>query len=249
MTPFGVYEVRQITRKLAVDFNAQVHYAKHPPPTVKVALGLFKGEHLVGVSMWGVGVRPLHTIQAIFPSLTAKDYLELNRLCVSDSEPRNTESWFLARCAEFLKGRVPVLFSWADGMRGKPGYVYQASCWLYGGFIKSEFYITSDNEIIHPRLLITRYGSRGVDIQKKLGLSKLWGYQFRYIRFLCGNAQRKRLLAESPFTWTQDYPKQSDMRFWIQPAGEVSREIRELPKLEGAGRFRTPAPLFEGHEL
>lgn len=226
-------------------FVAQHHYAVICPPITKVSLGLFAGEDLVGVALWGYGTRPRHTIKKIFPSLDVGDYLELNRLCVLDSMPRNTESRFIGMMTDYLKDRfqqVKLLFSWADGLRGKPGYVYQASNWLYGGHIWSEFYMTGEGEVVHPRLLITRYDTRKKSVTLALGLSKVRGYQFRYLRFLCSHGERKRLLRESPFDWSLGYPKRKDLK-WVIDAEEGSRESRELPRLQGSGRFRHSAPI------
>lgn len=238
--------IAQIDRREAKAFILANHYAGTTPSTVKACLGWFDGDRLVGVGLWGYGVRPAHTIARLFPSLGTANYLELNRLCLLDELPRNSETQFIAACTAELRRLYPdvkVLFSWADGLRGKPGYVYQAASWLYGGFIKSEFYAAPDGEVLHPRLLITRYGTRAV--WRELGLRRVFGYQFRYCKFLCSHGERKRLLAESPFDWGTNYPKRDDLRFWIQSAGEESREIRELPKLKGVGQFHAPAPISQ----
>ena len=233
------------------------HYSKIFPPHCLVNLGSRNGAgELVAVAMWGFGVRPKHTIRRLFPSLDTGDYLELNRLCLRDDEPRNSESRFLSQCAEWIRENMPhlkLLFSWADGLRGKPGYVYQASSWLYGGFIKTSLYVDPDGGPIHPRLLITRFGTRRQAFCTSLGLAKWQGYQFRYVRFLCGHAERKRLLRESTVRWHRTYPKLRDCRWWID-AGEGSRESCRPPRLEGTGRFRHPAPistptLFDGIAL
>jgi len=230
-------------------FVLRWHYSKVFPPHCLVNLGLRDDDgELLAVAMWGYGVRPRHTIQRLFPSLGVRDYLELNRLCLREDQPRNSESHFLSLCAEWIRLNRPgikLLFSWADGLRGKPGYVYQASSWLYGGFIKTDLYVDERGGPIHPRLMITRLGTRSRAAWTRQGFSKWWGYQFRYVRFLCGHAERKRLLRESPVEWTQAYPKRSDCRWWVD-AGEGSRESREPPRLEGAGRFRDPAPLKAG---
>ncbi len=241
-------KVMPISNGTGKRFVAQHHYAVICPPITKVSLGLFAGESLVGVALWGYGTRPKHTIKKIFPSLCVEDYLELNRLCVLDEMPRNTESRFIGMMTEHIKGHFPkvkLLYSWADGLRGKPGYVYQASNWLYGGHIWSEFYMTGEGEVVHPRLLITRYGTRKKSATLALGLSKVRGYQFRYLRFLCSHKERKRLLRESPFEWSLGYPKRKDLK-WVIDAGEGSRESRELPKLQGSGRFRHSAPVKGG---
>ena len=241
------YRAEPIPLSLAKGFVAAHHYAIHVPPHCLLNLGCFKGQEVVGVALWGYGVRPRHTIQRLFPSLGTKDYYELNRLCLLDSEPRNSETQFLRLCRRFIHKRNPcriVLFSWADGMRGKPGYVYQADNWFYGGFIQTEFYITTENEVVHPRLLITRYGKRNKAFTRSLGLRKVWGRQFRYCRFLCSHGRRKQLLAESPIDWTQPYPKKKDCIWRYEGAAEGSRESREPPRFEGSGQFRHAAPLF-----
>jgi hypothetical protein len=81
-----------ISNSIGRRFVAQYHYAVICPPITKLTLGLFDKGNLVGVALWGYGTRPRHTIKKLFPSLDVEDYLELNRLCVLDSMPRNTES-------------------------------------------------------------------------------------------------------------------------------------------------------------
>ena len=230
------------------EFVARHHYAVICPPITKVSYGLFNDGKLVGVALWGYGVRPMHTIRKMFPSLEVKNYLELNRFCVLDEMPRNTESGFLSLCAQQIKTDFPavkLLFSWADGLRGKPGIVYQAASWLYGGKITSQFYSTADGEVVHPRFLITRYGTRKNSFTRKLGLKKISGYQFRYCLFLCSHKERKALLRESPFNWDSAYPKHKDL-LWHIDAEEGSRESRECPTLKGSGQFRNSAPIPEG---
>ena len=235
----------------AKEFVCRWHYSNIFPPHLPVVLGFRDEVGLGGVAMWGWGTRPLHTIRKLFPSLDTKDYWELARLCCRDELPRNTESAFLSACAKWFRQYQPerrLLFTWADGIRGKPGYVYQASGWWYGGFITTEICLTAEGEPVHPRLMITRYGTRGKATMKRLGLHKVWGKQFRYVRFLCGHAERKRLLRESSVGWTREYPKAKDLVWKVQEAGEASRETRNPPRIERSGQFRHPAPLFDGRE-
>jgi len=252
----NTYHVQPIPRTLMADFVAAHHYAVRVPPHCLLSLGCFVGNDLVGVASWGYGVRPRHTIQRLFPSLTTSDYYELNRLCMLDSEPRNGESHFLRLCREYIRQREPsrvVLFSWADGMRGKPGYVYQADNWLYGGFIRTEFYVTDAWEVVHPRQVITRCGRRDRAFTRSVGLRRVRGRQFRYCHFLCGHGLRKRLLRESPFRWGQHYPKKDDCVWTFEGGGETraaegSRESREPPRFQGVGQFHDAAPLFAQSE-
>lgn len=229
-------------------FVRKWHYSDIFPPHCMVNLGYYDDKGLAGVALWGWGTRPRHTIQKLFPSLNTSDYWELCRLCCREELPRNTESAFIAQCVRWFKTNQPervLLFTWADGLRGKPGYIYQASNWLYGGYITTEIYLTADGEPVHPRLMITRYGTRKRTTWMALGLRKIWGRQFRYVKFLCGHKCQKKLLRESPITWGAKYPKQSDM-LWSIDAGEGSRETRNPPRIERSGQFRHPAlELFE----
>lgn len=238
------YRVDVISRNTLAAFVAAHHYAVRIPPHCILPLGCFVGDRLVGVASWGWGVRPKHTIRLLFPSLTTADYYELNRLCMLDSEPRNGESRFLRLCRRYIQDHDParvLLFSWADGMRGKPGFVYQADNWLYGGFIRTEFYVNESNEVVHPRQVITRCGHRDRAFTRSAGLRRVRGRQFRYCRFLCGHAMRKRLLRESPVRWTRAYPKFGDCVWTFEDAAEGSRESRESPRFEGSGQFRHAA--------
>ena len=239
-------DVKLLNMHIAKAFVRKNHYAIESPSSCKLAVGLYDPD-LRGVIIYGYGTRPLHTIKALFPSLTVSYYLEINRLCLLDECPRNSESQFIKASISLVRTYMPsakLVFSWSDGLRGKPGYVYQASNFLYGGYIWSEFYITDDGEVIPPRLLITRYGRRDREFTEGLGLTKIKGYQFRYCKFLCGHRERKRLLDESLVEWSINYPKCDDLKWVI--AGEVSREIRQLPILKGSGQFRHPAPKNQG---
>jgi hypothetical protein len=156
--------------------------------------------------------------------------------------PRNTETQILRLSRERIQRDHPavkLLFSWADGMRGKPGYVYQADNWLYGGYIVSEFYRNPAGEVVHPRLLITRYGHRDMAFTETEGLVKYRGPQFRYVRFLCGHKERKRLLRESPIRWGLPYPKATDL--FLYCAGEGSGESRTASSGQGPVQSRDPA--------
>lgn len=241
--PIGLKEAKR--------FCVAWHYSNIFPPHCMVTLGYHDAKGLAGVALWGWGVRPRHTIQKLFPSLTTADYWELNRLCLRDDCAHGSESCFLARCAEWMaknQPKIKVLLSWADGVRGKPGYIYQAAGWLYGGSITTEIYTTAEGEPVHPRLMISRYGTRSKVLCDKLGLRKIWGEQFIYARFMCGHKERKRLLRETTVQWTQNYPKRENLRWTIQ-AGEVSRETCDAPSITRSGQFRHPAPaLFDSKQ-
>jgi len=120
------------------------------------------------------------------------------------------------------------LFTWADGIVGKPGYVYQAANFLYGGHIWSDVYVTKDGEKIHPRTIQgklsnsegLKYGSRPNFEQRiEMGLSRVYGKQFRYIYPL--NKKARKYLKESTVEWgIKNYPKDADLQWKILKPGE-----------------------------
>jgi hypothetical protein len=148
--------IREVPFKVAAEFVAKHHYSKVMPKLNKVILGLFQKDDLVGCITFGWGVRPRDTIKKLFPSLDSKDYLEIGKLCMLDELPKNSESRFITAAMRFLKQLRPelkIVFTWADAIWGKPGYIYQASNFLFGGSISSEAYRTKEGARLHPRQL------------------------------------------------------------------------------------------------
>jgi hypothetical protein len=79
------------------------------------------------------------------PRETSKRYgghtWELARLWVDDAEPRNTETWFIARAVRLVRRLCPTirfLVSYADPSVGHEGTVYRAAGWVYDGHTDSE---------------------------------------------------------------------------------------------------------------
>ena len=70
---------------------------------------------------------------------------------------KNSESQMLSAVIKWMKINLPeklFLYTWADGIVGKCGYVYQSTNFLYGGFIWTDIYIGPDGARIHPRTSI-----------------------------------------------------------------------------------------------
>lgn len=233
--------VEAISYETAKQFVREHHYSEVMPRITKATVGGFKDGKLMAVATFGFGTRPKHTIKKLFPSLDTKDYLELGKLCVSDEMPRNTESFFISRAVQYLHQTQPqlkLLFSWADGIIGKPGYVYQASNFYYGGFIWTEMYLDAQGNRVHVRTMQGhpdlpqskgRFKTRSYDAVEKLGYRKFFGLQFRYMYPLCGPKEWKRLQAESTTSWKRGgYPKAADCK-WKRQVSRGKRESCELP--------------------
>lgn len=149
------FNIKTIDKETALNMVKKYHYSNTLPHLNKVFVGFYLDNELVGVVTLGWGTRPLHTIKKLFPSLDTKDYFEIGRMCMNDDMPRNSESQMLKALVKWIKLNYPekkILFTWADGMFGKVGYVYQASNFKYAGYSIGELY-SQNGEKIHPRSL------------------------------------------------------------------------------------------------
>jgi hypothetical protein len=203
----------------ALDIVFNNHYSKVMPRLTKHFLGSFIDKKLVAVLTLGWGVQPLNTIKILFPSLITKDYLEIGKMCMLEELPKNSESMILSKMFKWVKENRPdvkLIYTWADGILGKPGYVYQAANFLYGGFITTDLYLSDTGERVHPRtaqsyLKDKKDVSIGRRPNKEFLIENNWshyrGRQFRYVYFLCDKREKKRLLKETDIKWNREYPK------------------------------------------
>ncbi len=219
------FDIKEVDKNLAIDFIQERHYSKVLPRLTKHWLGCFYNGELVGVVTLGWGTQPLQTIKKLFPTLKSEDYYEIGKMCMDDKMPRNSESQMLASVVRWMKKNLPekkFLYTWADGIVGKVGYVYQGSNFYYGQFIWTDIYISPTGEKIHPRssksLLMENAEFLGKeklfwmtpDFMKLKGIRRIRGKQFRYIYPLNKDA-KKILNNNSTVVWGLKYPKELDL--------------------------------------
>ena len=231
--------LRLLNKYEAAQFVSTRHYSAVMPRLTKYYFGYYIKDKLVGVITFGWGTRPKHTIQKLFPSLDTKDYYEIGKMCLDDSLPKNSESQLLSKSIDWLKKNTDIkyLFTWADGIVGKPGYVYQAANFLYGGFSITDTYVSKSGEKIHPRTIQgqlpnkegLKYGHRPNPKQlKDLGLSRVKGKQFRYIYPM--SKKYRKYLKKSTVKWSTNYPKHKDLIWHIKKPGEKDyKETTSIP--------------------
>ena len=148
------FQIKEVSRSYATDFIQSLHYSKIMPKLTKHFLGCYLENELVGVLTLGWGTQPKATIAKLFDGLDTKDYYEIGKMCMKEEMPKNSESQMISAVVKWMKVNTPerqFLYTWADGIMGKPGYVYQAANFLYGGFIWTQIYISDKGEKIHPR--------------------------------------------------------------------------------------------------
>ncbi len=222
------YQIKEVSKETALEMVKKYHYSNALPSINKHFIGFFLNGEIVGLVTLGWGTRPLHTIAKLFPSLEAKDYYEIGRMVMTDEMPRNSESQMLAQLVKWIKRNIPdlkVLFTWADGMLGKCGYVYQASNFLYAGNIVTDFYL-KDGIKIHPRqtrkLFAIDENDKRISVRPTLeqmqqfDIKHYKGNQYRYIMFLCDKWEAARLKAECTVELSRNYPKDDSLTWKVQ---------------------------------
>lgn len=223
------FDVKEISKDDALKMIQTYHYSNTLPKLNKYFVGFYLDDRLVGVVTLGWGTRPLHTIKRIFPSLDTKDYFEIGRMCMTEDMPRNSESQMLSHLVKWIKINCPeikILFTWADGMLGKVGYVYQASNFIYAGYSGGEMYMQNGVKI-HVRQMKSILLPKGVkddritvrptlQQMKDFNIQHFKGKQYRYLMFLCDKKERKKLLKECLIDLSLPNPKDDDLRWTIK---------------------------------
>ena len=201
------FYVAVVPRHVACRLVVEHHYSRRVVANSYVHLGVFHAGRLRGVLQWGYALNPSR-MSRVVAGTASIDYLELNRMWLSDLCPRNSESRAIGFALAYVRRAMPHVRwvqSFADERCGRLGVVYQASNFLYVGCHDTEFY-ELDGEWFH-KLLVTakrKGGERGVTIRAGLDRATRHRFrQYRYVRFLHPGARRHLRLAVLP------YPKPS----------------------------------------
>lgn len=225
------YIVKEISKNEALKMIQQYHYSNTLPKLNKHFLGFYLKDNLVGVITLGWGTRPQHTIKKLFPSLETQNYFEIGRMCMTDEMPRNSESQMISLCCKWIKQNckdVKVLFTWADGIQGKVGYVYQACSFNYCGSILTDIYIMNGIKI-HPRQTRKLFKINKNDTRKSIrptieqmrlnNIVHIRGKQYKYLTFLCSKSEKKKLMKDCVVDLNLKYPKEDDL-LWQKQTGK-----------------------------
>jgi hypothetical protein len=150
------FTVGELSKTTANELVVRHHYL-HRKPHNSYSFGLFGSDGVVvGAVVFGTPASR-HLQQGMCPSDPGR-VMELNRLWVHDSCPRNAESFFVARALHALPPLLIV--SYADTVWGHNGTVYRALNFHYAGWTDMERK-TPRYDYIPPEGLHTRDSFRG----------------------------------------------------------------------------------------
>ena len=215
-------KIEKISYKAAMSVVVDKHYLHRKCPC-SIAFGLFREEELVGIIVFGKPAS--YTLcNGIAGEDESKNVIELNRLWVCDSMPKNTESWFIARSIK--KCGYDIIVSFADTEEGHIGYVYQATNWLYTGTTQRKKRYRLKNELIQKhgrnekmskKEMVCQYGEEAIE-----------GYhssiKHRYIYLNCKGKRRVGLRQKIKYE-IKSYPKNGANKSEGQNSSLVIMEI------------------------
>ena len=236
--PFIVKKIHKVD---AIELIQKYHYSPVMPGITKYYLGLFLDNKLKGVLTLGWGTKPRHTFNKMFPEVGVLDtddndefihdinewYYEIGKMCLSDDLNKNkiAGSQMVSAVIKWIKENTDCkfLYTMADGIMGKCGFVYQASNFYYGEKYFTSVYLMENGEKLHPRtskelcvenakfLDKEKVFWLTTDFMKLKGIRRIDGLMFRYIYPL--NKKAKKMLKLSSMEWTKNYPKEKDLEW------------------------------------
>ena len=203
-------------------FIVGIHYAKRFP-VFKHLFGLVENGVLVGVVSYGPSASP-QVSRSIFGGLFLDRVLELNRLVIT-TPTKNAASFLIGRTLSMLPKPAAVV-SYADGMQGHVGYIYQACNFIYTGSVTAhDNYYKVDGKLVHPRSLASKGITSPAKWARENGIEIVLSQpKPRYVYLLGGKSQLNEM--RTALKWTPlPYPKGESKRY------DAPNSVRETEKI------------------
>lgn len=200
------WTVKRIPNAIAQDVVVKNHYLHRKAPC-SAAFGLFSpADELMGVVMYGTPSSSALRAGVAGPE-EANNVIELTRLWVDDSAPKNGESYLIGNSIK--QAGKDIVVSFADSSENHVGYVYQATNWLYTGLSakRTDWHVEGYD----------KHGHTWADKYTAKEMREIFGDKFslkprsrkhRYI-WLNGSKTRKKELLKKLRYRTEPYPKAS----------------------------------------
>jgi hypothetical protein len=198
------WSVKSIDNATAQQLVVENHYLHRKAPCSQ-AFGLFdESDKLRGVVMYGTP-----SSSALRAGIAGKEHannvIELTRLWIDDSTPKNSESYLIGNSIKHCDKEIVVSF--ADTSQNHLGIVYQATNWIYTGLSAKRTDWSVEG--------IDKHGHTWADKYTAAEMRQLFGDRFslvprsrkhRYIYLNAKGKRRKELKALLKYE-QQPYPK------------------------------------------
>lgn len=218
-------QVCEIEPKLAQKIHIEHHYL-HRKAHCRKAYGLFVDGCVKGVCLFGTPASP-PLCKGLFGPEERYNIVELVRLWVDDSVPRNGESYLISSAIH--QSPYELFVSYADSSVGHVGYVYQATNWLYTGLSAKHNQWNLGG--LHSKGIANKFSLAQLRERSDFSITER-ARKHRYVFIKAGHKRYKALLKKLKYP-ILPYPKF---------AGEVSRLDTSAPT-EGVGVIPTPRSI------
>lgn len=208
----GKIQVREIAKNVADKIIKENHYSHKVYNATYINLGIYAQDNtkkLLGVLQYGSAMNPA-SCSSVVRDTKQDEYLELNRMWISDDAPQYTESMSIGCSIKYIRQRFPKIQwiqSFADERCKCFGIVYQACSFDYYGEHTSVFWeldgvayhnismtVSKDSDRYKHNVGNCIYLQQNKDRARKMVLR-----QFRYIKFLDKRAKERCLLTQMPY--------------------------------------------------
>lgn len=206
----GNIYVKEIDRGKANDVIKANHYSHKIYNGTYIHLGVYDAtDNMLGVLQYGYAMNPASCVNVV-KGTSMGQYLELNRMWLSDRLPRNSESMAISCSLSYIKNKYPKIKwiqSFADERCGCFGIVYQACSFSYYGEHNNIFWYLDGEAYHNTNMTISkntkRYknnvgGARFLQ-ENKMRAERIVLRQFRYIKFIDMSWKKRCLLKEMPY--------------------------------------------------
>jgi len=200
------FYVKEIDKDIAIKVIKTNHYSHKVYNATYIHLGVFIGGKMLGVLQYGYAMNPA-SCGSVVKDTEMNQYLELNRMWISDEAKEYPESRAISASIKYIKGKYPKIKwvqSFADERCGGLGIVYQACSFDYYGEHTSDFW-ELDGVVYHNIQMTVaegtkRYKGEAKKLQEnKERAVKMTLRQFRYIKFIDQRWKTKCLLEQKPY--------------------------------------------------
>lgn len=226
---------RKGAKKLCENF----HYMKTYPQGGLVNIVMKDKNKAVGICVFGYSSATEAKVRKIVLGLERNEYIEMQRLWISDNFGHNTESYCLSKIIDLLKTyyKLKIIITHSGGCKNDCGIVYQSSGWIFLGVEPCEdFYKTSEG-VYKNIIAAMRFGrivTKG-KTKQQIGL-ELFGRgeiikakRYFYVYPICKGIRRRLEKIKLK------HPKDSQIfrrnQVWVYENGDASGEDRNLKKV------------------
>jgi len=197
------YKIKQISYREAMEIVVKNHYLHRKCPC-SIAFGLFLNDEIKGVICYGTPSSS--TLRSgIAGKENSFNVIELTRLWVCDTVPKNGESFLIGNTLKMCGKEIVV--SYAEINQGHLGVVYQATNWLYTGLSAKRTNWTIEGIDKHCQTIADKYTAK--EVREKYGdrFSLVERpRKHRYVYLNCDRRRKRELMAKIKYKICQ-YPK------------------------------------------